>query len=100
MHRAASGRSSARLSGMTQKPERLYLLAQEIAERTSGFFAPLGAGGANIRSNAFMSELRSSAKQVFGQDYSEAKVCGDNKLANFAASVLCHKALENILFVL
>ena len=28
-----------------------------------------------------MSELRSSAKQVVGQDYSEAKVCGDNKLA-------------------
>jgi hypothetical protein len=38
---------------MTQKPERLYLLAQEIAERTSGVLTPLGAGGGNIRSNAF-----------------------------------------------
>ena len=66
---------------MEMKAERLYLLAQAVAEKTPGFFAPIGAGSGNLRSNAFMTALKDSAKQVFGDDYSEARLCGDNKLA-------------------
>jgi len=63
------------------KAEHLYLIAQKIAEKTPGFFAPIGAGKGNLRSNTFMDALRITAKQVFGRDYSEAKLCSENKLA-------------------
>src|SRR5258708_361459 len=63
------------------KTERLLLIAQAIAEKTPGFFTAIGAGKGNLRSNAFMNEMRSGAKQAFGQDYSEKKLCGDNNLA-------------------
>jgi hypothetical protein len=63
------------------KAARLYLIAQKLAEQTPGFFASIGAGKGNLRSNTFMAALRIAANQVFGQDYSEAKLCGENKLA-------------------
>jgi hypothetical protein len=63
------------------KAEQLLLIAQAIAEATPGFFAAIGQGAGNMRSNAFMNELRHRAKGAFGHDYSEAKLCGDNKLA-------------------
>lgn len=63
------------------KAERLYLIAQQIAEKTPGFFTPIGAGKGNLRSNAFMDAVKITAKQVFGREYSEAKLCGENKLA-------------------
>ena len=67
--------------GPVTKAERLYLIAQEIAERTPGFFAPIGSGKGNLRSNVFMAAVKITAKQVFGREYSEAKLCGENKLA-------------------
>jgi hypothetical protein len=63
------------------KAERLLLLAQAIAEETPNFFIAIGKGAGNLRSNAFMNELQGRAKSAFGRDYSEAKLCGDNKLA-------------------
>src|SRR6266404_831746 len=63
------------------KAERLLLIAQAIAEETPDFFVAIGEGAGNLRSNAFMSKLQVRAKSTFGRDYSEAKLCGDNKLA-------------------
>ncbi len=63
------------------KAERLLLIAQTIAEATPNFFVAIGQGAGNLRSNAFMNELQSRAKTTFGRNYSEAKLCGDNKLA-------------------
>jgi hypothetical protein len=63
------------------KAERLLLIAQKIAEETPDFFTAIGQGAGNLRSNAFMEELRNRAKSTFGRGYSEAKLCGDNKLA-------------------
>src|SRR5689334_5030167 len=62
------------------KAERLLLIAQTIAEATPVFFSPIGSGKGNLRANIVMSELRSRAKEAFGQDYSEQKLCGDNNL--------------------
>jgi hypothetical protein len=59
----------------------LLVMAQRIADQTPAYFIAAGPGGGNLRSNAFMDQLRSIAKQTFGRDYSEAKLCGDNKLA-------------------
>lgn len=59
----------------------LFVLAQRIADQTPGYFIAQGPGRGNLRSNAFMEQLKSIAKQTFGRDYSEAKLCGDNKLA-------------------
>ncbi len=63
------------------KAQRLLLIAQTIADETPNFFIAIGEGAGNLRSNAFMNELQGRAKSAFGRDYSEAKLCGDNKLA-------------------
>jgi hypothetical protein len=63
------------------KAERLLLIAQEIVEETPDFFVAIGEGAGNLRSNAFMKQLRGRAKSTFSRDYSEARLCGDNKLA-------------------
>ncbi len=63
------------------KAERLLLIGQEIVEETPDFFVAIGEGAGNLRSNAFMTKLRSHAKSIFSRDYSEARLCGDNKLA-------------------
>jgi len=63
------------------KAEQLFLIAQAIAEGIPNFFVAIGAGPGNLRSNAFMKELQRRAKSTFGRVYSEAKLCGDNKLA-------------------
>jgi hypothetical protein len=63
------------------KAERLLLIAQAIAEETPNFFIAIGEGAGNLRSNVFMNELKGRAKSIFGRDYSEARLCGDNKLA-------------------
>jgi hypothetical protein len=61
--------------------ERLLVIAQAIAEATPSFFTAIGEGAGNLRSNAFMAELRSRAKTTFGHDYSETRLCGGTKLA-------------------
>jgi len=63
------------------KAERLLLIAQAIADETPNFFVAIGEGAGNLRSNVFMGELQERAKSTFGCNYSEAKLCGDNKLA-------------------
>ena len=62
------------------KAERLYLIAQEIAEETPGFFEAIGAGGGNLRSNTFMAALRTARSKSLGRT-TEAKLCGENRLA-------------------
>ncbi|SRR6266513_384104 len=63
------------------KAERLLLIAQAIAEETPNFFVAIGEGAGNLRSNAFTKELQGRAESIFGRDYSEPELCGDNKLA-------------------
>ena len=63
------------------KAERLLLIAQAIADETPKFFVAIGEGAGNLCSNAFMGKLQERAKSTFGRNYSEAKLCGDNKLA-------------------
>ena len=63
------------------KAMTLLVLAQRVAEQTPGYFTAGGPGPGNRRSSAFMAQLKSIAKQAFSRDYSEAKLCGDNKLA-------------------
>jgi hypothetical protein len=50
------------------KAERLLLIAQEIVEETPGFFIAIGQGAGNLRSNAFMKELRRRAKNILSRD--------------------------------
>src|ERR1700674_5381474 len=63
------------------KAERLLLIAQEIVEETPDFFVAIGEGAGNLRSNAFMKQLRGRAKSTLSRDYSEERLCGDKKLA-------------------
>ena len=63
------------------KVEQLVQVAQEIADENAGFFEIAGPGAGDRRTNAFMQELRRRANNLFGQDFSEQKICGDNNLA-------------------
>ena len=61
--------------------EKLVALAQKIADDSPGFFEIKGPGKGDRATNAFMKELQSQAKQLFGEDFSEKGICGDNKFA-------------------
>ena len=55
--------------------EVLCILAQELAERTPGFFERKGPGVGDHATAAFVTSLRSLAQNTFGADYSEKAVC-------------------------
>lgn len=57
------------------KSENLLLLAQELAERTPGFFDKKGPGAGDHATGLFVRSLRQLAHEVFGADYSEKIVC-------------------------
>jgi hypothetical protein len=59
---------------MEQKPERLFLLAQRIAEQTRAFFETKEPGQGDRATNEFMDTLRRVAQATFGQDYGERTV--------------------------
>lgn len=59
----------------------LAQLAQELANEHTEFFRIKGPGKGDRDTDAFMKELRARAKQEFGEDYSERRICGDNNLA-------------------
>ena len=59
---------------MDSKAERLFLLAQKIAERTPGFFDTKGPGLGDRAALEFMKSLREAARGLFGQDFSEKRV--------------------------
>ena len=57
------------------KSEHLLLLAQGIADQTSGFFEKKGPGAGDHATGTFVRTLRQLAKEVFGADFSEKVVC-------------------------
>lgn len=63
------------------KTEELLHVAQQIADERPNFFEKKGAGKGDRDTNSFMVELRLRAKQVFGTDFSEKRICGDTNLA-------------------
>jgi hypothetical protein len=65
----------------TALSEELVTLAQQIADDTPRFFEIKGPGKGDNATNEFMKELKSHAKQLFREDYSEKGICGDNKFA-------------------
>ena len=64
-----------------EKVSRLILLAQKFAEGTPNFFETKGPGIGDKAANEFMERLNASAKEMFGQDYSQQKICGENRFA-------------------
>jgi hypothetical protein len=63
------------------KTNELLNIAQQIADKRSGFFEKKGAGEGDKDTNSFMKELRLRAKSSFGSDFSEKRICGDTNLA-------------------
>jgi hypothetical protein len=60
---------------------QLIKLAQNIASASPDFYRILGPGKGNRPTSAFMKELRIKAIELFGHDFSEQTICGDNKFA-------------------
>lgn len=66
---------------MNNNSEKLITLAQNIADDSHGFFDIKGPGRGDKATHAFMKDLQSQAKELFDHDFSEQKICGDNKFA-------------------
>ncbi len=62
-------------SKVTMRPERLCALAQHIAEELPDFFEKKGPGKGDYATTGFINLLRAGAKNLFGSDYSEKRVC-------------------------
>lgn len=60
--------------GVDAKVDRLFLLAQRIAEQTPDFFKTKGPGVGDQTSLTFIRNLREGAKSLFGKDFSEKRV--------------------------
>lgn len=63
------------------KAEILLALANEVAAHYDDLFETKGPGPGNRATNDFVGELQKAASDRFGRDFSEATVCGSNKLA-------------------
>lgn len=61
--------------------EKLITLAQKITDDSPGFFNIKGPGKGDVATHTFMKELQYQAKKLFGEDFSEKVICGDNKFA-------------------
>ena len=59
----------------------LIAMAREVAEGIPGFQEVLGPGKGDRSTNRFMALLRQRARDAFGRDFSERKICGDNAFA-------------------
>ncbi|AHB14115.1 hypothetical protein [Dehalococcoides mccartyi] len=60
---------------------QLIEIAQNIANNTPDFYRILGPGRGDKSTGAFMKELRTKSIELFGEDFSEQTICGENKLA-------------------
>jgi hypothetical protein len=58
------------------KASQLFGAARELAEEYGHFQRALGAGKGDHRSNAYVKKLRARAGKMFGEDFSEKKICG------------------------
>jgi hypothetical protein len=63
------------------KAMQLYLLAISLANKTPNLYSVKGPGLGNHASKEFTEKLRQLAKNMFGSDFSEKKVCKDTKHA-------------------
>lgn len=62
------------------KTEKLFVLAQALADARRDFMSVKGPGAGDRDTHSFMGALRDRAQKIFRLDYSEKKVCGQNGL--------------------
>jgi hypothetical protein len=65
----------------TDKATQLLSLAREIASANPYFHAVRGPGPGDIETRNFMQKLQARAIELFGNDYSEKRICGANSFA-------------------
>jgi hypothetical protein len=58
------------------KTARLVILAQKLADQTPLFFETKGPGVGDRAANEFTAQLSRIARELFGHDFSQAKICG------------------------
>ena len=63
------------------RPTALLSLAREIATATPDFQKVRGPGDGDHATQGFMRELRDRAREAFGVDFSEKKLCGETSFA-------------------
>src|SRR5271157_5594143 len=60
--------------------ERLFELAQDLADTWPNFFARMGPGAGDHATSAYISELKKKANQEFQRDYAEFGISENNGL--------------------
>jgi hypothetical protein len=63
------------------KPSKLLSMARDIASASPDFQRVRGPGAGDHATQVFMRRLRERAREAFGEDYSERKLCGETSLA-------------------
>src|SRR6059058_1582682 len=63
------------------RPNKLLLLARQIALATPDFQLVRGPSAGDHATYDFMRELREQACEAFGTDYSETRMCGETSFA-------------------
>lgn len=62
------------------KSDKLFDIANEVAAEIHGFFLINGPGKGNKLTNSYIHEVGRRARELFGEDFSEKKLCGENSL--------------------
>lgn len=65
----------------SDKPAHLLMLPRDIASASADFQKVRGPGAGDHATQRFMRHLRDRAREAFGVDYSERKLCGETSLA-------------------
>ena len=65
----------------SDKPSKLLSMARDIASASPDFQKVRGPGAGDHATQGFMRRLRDRAREAFGEDYSERKLCGETSLA-------------------
>jgi hypothetical protein len=63
------------IEGWGERTSWLVLFASKLANSIPDFYEKKGPGRGDRSTNEFIDALRKSARERFGRDYSEAKVC-------------------------
>ena len=74
-------RASPEIAADAGRPEQLFDLASDIVTATTDFQTVRGPGDGDRSTQSFIRQLGDRAHEVFGEDYSEKRICGETNYA-------------------
>lgn len=63
------------------KVEALIAIIQAVADESPTFFEVKGPGAGDLNTNRFIAKIKERARTAFNEDFSERRICGNNRFA-------------------